>query len=325
MTQYEELVNSKIYGEVLELFHLPKFDLLTEDGRAKKKETGLHFLLEVGYITEEEKAKYSEHIETLPTERKDLVVAYFLENVRQVPPPSFSWMGDIHKLNESYKMGNRWEAANTKGIADKDIITASLLGDEASEYKEKLKAIFVRAKVKQAENFVDLTRKRIKKRLEAFVLYAIAKDLSETDEESELDAIPNIREYLEQEGYKEENETLSEEDTKALWKVASIVLDAIELIYLNGMIPERLNDYDNLPMDKDGNLSEAFIYRDLADEILYTEKLVAYWWVDAVSISYKQSTPKEIISVLDGLNGTLQEMATTLKGTKYEPLFKGLC
>ncbi len=179
MEEYKQFLNSKLFKEMLGLTMPTSFDLSTDKGRADKKEMGLKTLLEVGYITPVEKEEYAKELQELPTDRKRLVVAYYLENVGKDLQGTADYMEKAYKLIKANGFTpTKYNAALARGKDETEVTLADVMGDEASqEFKAEYSRLAIEERIQIAELFVDTKRKRIKNRLQTLALWLICDEL----------------------------------------------------------------------------------------------------------------------------------------------------
>lgn len=286
----------------------------------KNRESGVASLLNVGYITPDEAKFYREQLTELPTERKGLVVAYFLTGKGSSLDtiPSTEESERIAEIIASFRIQERGLLRNGKTLVD------GFTPEERTRWTEELSNAHTEANITKAETFVDAKRSRIRAKLLQLQTILIATSLVENEQEGELDAIPYLREQLQERGYRAKAKSLNDADKAAIQGAASHYLDLLELAFLNGVGLLRYEEYKSL-QDEEGGFKENFYYRDAYDEAL-TEFESIYLLLDnVVAPFYTDGTAREAIDFLSKFYKRIFEegyFTETLRGTKFNYLIE---
>ena len=298
------------------------FKALPLPERARKlQEQGVEDLIRCGYITEEEAAAYREKPTELPTDRKGLVIAYFLSGADRDRErvPNFEETETIHDVIASFNLSDRGVFKDGGTIAD------VLTPEEQDEFTDGLHNAHTRARVKLAETFVDAKRKRIKAQLLKIFPPFIALELAEKKpKKGELDPIAHLREGLSGCGYRDKAKSLNAKDKKAIQEAAEYYLDLLELCFLNWDAELREAEYLDY-LSEDGSVwVKDFEYRDDVDEALITYTGFYNLFEAAVMHSYTDGTARGAIDLLKWSIGKLDERGyfDSLKKTKFNVLLE---
>lgn len=294
--------------------------LPTSEKIRRNRESGVASLLNVGYITPDEAKTYREQLTELPKDRKGLVVAYFLtgkgSSLETIPSTEESER--IAEIIASFRIQERGLLRNGKTLVD------GFTPEERTRWTEELSNAHTEANITKAETFVDAKRSRIRAKLLQLQTILIATSLVENEQEGELDAIPYLREQLQERGYRAKAKSLNDADKAAIQGAASHYLDLLELAFLNGVGLLRYEEYKSL-QDEEGGFKENFYYRDAYDEAL-TEFESTYLLLDnVVAPFYTDGTAREAIDFLSKFyKGIFEEgyFTETLKGTKFNYLIE---
>ena len=294
--------------------------LPTSEKIRRNRESGVASLLNVGYITPDEAKTYREQLTELPKDRKGLVVAYFLTGKGSSLDtiPSTEESERIAEIIASFRIQERGLLRNGKTLVD------GFTPEERTRWTEELSNAHTEANITKAETFVDAKRSRIRAKLLQLQTILIATSLVENEQEGELDAIPYLREQLQERGYRAKAKSLNDADKAAIQGAASHYLDLLELAFLNGVGLLRYEEYKSL-QDEEGGFKENFYYRDAYDEAL-TEFESTYLLLDnVVAPFYTDGTAREAIDFLSKFyKGIFEEgyFMETLKGTKFNYLIE---
>lgn len=196
--------------------------------------------------------------------------------------------------------------------------------EERTRWTEELSNAHTEANITKAETFVDAKRSRIRAKLLQLQTILIATSLVENEQEGELDAIPYLREQLQERGYRAKAKSLNDAGKAAIQGAASHYLDLLELAFLNGVGLLRYEEYKSL-QDEEGGFKENFYYRDAYDEAL-TEFESIYLLLDnVVAPFYTDGTAREAIDFLSKFYKRIFEegyFTETLRGTKFNYLIE---
>lgn len=298
--------------------------LPTSEKLRQNRERRVTALLNVGYITPDEAETYREQLNALPTDRKGLVVAYFLLGIDSHLDtiPTIEEQSRTKEIIDSFRIHERGLLRNGRTL--KEGFTPEELTRWASELgKERAKVNLTRA-----ETFVDAKRERIRAHLLKFFPYFIASSLleDEAQEEQELDAIPYLREELQKRGYRAKAKRLNNNDKEAIQGAASHYLDLLELAFLSGVGLLRYEEYKDYLSEDEGRWEKELIYRDAFDEAL-TEFEPIYILLDnTIAPHYTDGTPKGAIDFLEvAFKEMLEEkgfFVERIKGTKFNYLIE---
>lgn len=232
------------------------------------RERLLDGLIEIGYITEDERAKYLAPLEALPTTPKDWAVAYYLVSMEgdreELPLSKLSDLISKISRDQRKRYTDEQRAELRRQLATMSDEEKERLA--APNWNETYKAA-IRQRIERAETFVASKRKRLRNYLYKFIIYEICGCLLYRQESEELDEIPSITAYLEFYGYNEDNKSLSDTDKEALRQVGAACLNSLELALLTGTAFIRNEEYERLK-DENGAFKETFYYRDVFDELL---------------------------------------------------------
>lgn len=279
---------------------------------SEEREERIADLLNEGYITPDEAMTYREQLTELPRDRKGLVVAYFLLGIDTLNfATSYGASERIAELLDSYKQPGEMV----------DVLT----DDEKDKLADVLPTIRTQERLKRAETFVDVKRRRIRAKLLKMLLLDIALSLSyPKPKKGELDNIAYLRDGLKRSGYQGKGKSLSESDKEIIQSAAEYYLDLLELAFLNGEGERRGEEYRSL-QDEDGNFKEEFNYRDDLDEAL-TEFSFIYYALDrVVTLVYGDTTPRWSLDLLAKAYDILLHENTIndrLKGGKFSYLLE---
>lgn len=285
---YIEELKKKIEAERAEFCTLT----LTEKLERNKKHR-IASLLNVGYISPDEAKKYNEALTELPTERKDLVVAYYLMGLDSYinEAPTVELTDNIQRaisnLPNTAKESLRRGGTLADGMTDKEV----------EEALSTFYSLPTNNNIKKAEIFVGAKRARIRAKLLKFVLFDIANNLFFEDKDSEIDSFPYLKEFLKKRGYKGKGKSLSDADKKAMQEAAEYYLDLMELSFLNGTTLIRQEEYKKYQNDK-GEWLETFYYRDEVDEVLTSYEATPIILDNAIGFHYGDTTAKGAIDML---------------------------
>ena len=172
--------------------------LPTSEKIKQNREARVASLLNVGYITPDEAKTYREQLTELPQDRKGLVVAYFLTGKGSSLDtiPSTEESERIAEIIASFRIQERGLLRNGKTLVD------GFTPEERTRWTEELSNAHTEANITKAETFVDAKRSRIRAKLLQLQTILIATSLVENEQEGELDAIPYLREQLQERGYR---------------------------------------------------------------------------------------------------------------------------
>ena len=285
--------------------------LPTSEKLKRNRERRVASLLKVGYITPDEAKTYREQLTELPQDRKGLVVAYFLLGLDRDLD-----VEDVKRMEEivaSFHLSERGALRDGKTIAD------TLTPDEQSRWSRELSEAHTKEEIRQAETFVDAKRNRIRGQLLKFIPYAIASSLleDEQEEEEELDAIPYLREQLQERGYRAKAKSLNDKDKAAIQGAASHYLDLLELAFLSGVGKLRYEEYKGYLSEDGERWEKDFLYRDAFDEAL-TEFEEGYLLLyHSIATHYADGTPKGAIDSLKDFYTKLIEGSSYIKSSKF--------
>lgn len=255
---------------------------------------GVEKLLYLGYITSDEADRYREQLSKLPTDRRGLVIAYFLSgyyNSDIIDSEGYeSIKGAIISLNERKK----------KLPTDRIIDVCN--SEEIAEYKIAIATALYKSELQRAESFVDAKRKRLREALFPFVRMRAASALLDepVKEKGEtLDRTPYLRDIAIENGYRQKAKIVNETDRQALDTASLYYLNLIELAILNGEGYRRRKEvYPNYLSDDEKEYIETLYYEDELDEAL-TELSNIYGVLDEMLIHfYNEGTPKKMIDLI---------------------------
>lgn len=300
--------------------------LPTSEKIKRNRERRVASLLNVGYITPDEAKTYREQLTELPQDRKGLVVAYFLLGIESHLDtiPSTEETKRIEEIIGSFHLSERGALRNGKTIAD------TLTPEEQSRWSSELSQAHTEEQIRKAETFVDAKRNRIRGQLLKFIPYFIASSLLEDEqgEESELDAIPYLREQLQERGYRAKAKSLNDADKAAIQGAASHYLDLIELAFLSGVGLIRYEEYRGYLSEDGERWEKDFLYRDALDEAL-TEFETIYILLDnAIARHYTDGTPKDAIEEMKFIFRKMLEESSSfvtlqgIEGSKFNYLIE---
>lgn len=259
------------------------------------RESRVNELLEFGYLSPAEAEQYRKPLSALPTDRKGLIVAYYLTGPYD---PNLTNIEDNTYLQEfirEFQLPERGFGQGERTIAD--ILTS----EELKEFRTGLHNLTTRSKLHRAENFVDTKRKRIKdlflRMMRARVASALIEPVREDGEN--LDPTPHLREFAKGHGYRPRARTISPIDREAIESAALYYLNLLELCYLNGQGEERNTEKYPLYLSEDSRVwDKTFIYDDEIDEALTEYSDVYRVWEIILENYYNDTTAAEMIEAM---------------------------
>lgn len=267
-----------------------------------KRSLLLDELIQVGYIEQEERSLYENmRTDALPTDRKGLVIAYYLVGIED-----FVGMRD-------FSLSSIEEIRKTIGATRTQ-----------QEKAELLTNIQTQDRIKRAEAFVDSKRRRLKAYLQKFFEIQIALSLltePEPTKEGELDAIPYLRDELKKRGYTGAD-SLSDGDKRAVKETAAYYLDIAEYVYITLLWIERNARRDTYLNEEQTIFAKEYTYENIYDELVENFGNPYALLDNAISNFYGDGTAKgakdfcnEWVNRILADDGT--EFSKTIKGSKF--------
>ncbi len=239
---------------------LPVADRLQAD-----RETGIRQLLDYGYIDPDEAEQYRARLSSLPTDRKGLIIAYFL---RGFFDPNIVHIEDSDSNKEFIHTFRLWE----RGYRPDEAIADRLSTEERERFRTGLRDLYTKSELNRAETFVDSKRRRLREILLRSVRARVASALSmppEKEDGETFDSNPYVRDVAISHGYRPRAKSINETDRQAIETASLYYLDLLELALLNGEGERRRTEVYPKFLSEDGSLwSEEFFYEDEFDEVL---------------------------------------------------------
>lgn len=238
---------------------------------AKSKERLLPLLLKIEYITPEEAEKAKSELTSLPTDTKELVLAYLFRGL-------FDW-GSYNPLEFCGAFKPFHDATNlakqrSHGILSKPL-AAYLSEAELSAMLEEGKTERTKYEVARAETFVASKRRRLRNTLLKLMRVGIADILLHR---KPYDNAYYLYEQLKPMKYRRGAKNLTDKDKEAVEVGAHYYLDLLELAFLNGT--------GDAIIEHDDKFTEDGVYtEDIYDENATEEAMrnVGYIYVALIS------------------------------------------
>lgn len=274
-------------------FALPVAERLKID-----REDGVKSLLDFGYISPDEAQRYRTQLQELPTDRKELVVAYFLRGFYDPNVISFEDDNELKEFLHTFRLGER-------GYLPDEAIADRLSPKEQESLLNGFRELRVKSQLWRAEDFVDVKRRRMRETLLRSVRAKVAYALSTPPKKGSIDSNPYVREVAVSHGYRPKAKTIKETDRQAIETASLYYLDLLELAILNGEAERRITEVYPKFLSEDGSVwSEEFMYEDEFDEAL-TELIDLYKVLETSLVNfYNDGTPKDLLRFLkDVLSG----------------------
>ena len=263
--------------------------LPVSEQRSAIREANLSELRSMGYITSEEEAEYSKPLDSLPENRKDLIVAYYCLGVE--PTSSLDWRTKIQTYVNSYNLPS-------KGYGEERSVK-DILGEEGAEtFIQGARNIFAETRLLAAETFVDSRRGRVRAKLYKQLRNSIANALlnySRPLPDGELDTLPYLADMMEENGYKWDREPLSDEDKAALETATAYYLDLMEIGFLNGKLEDAYKRYGDWI---DSESKEPFMYESELDEVISEYDIFYMYFTNLMRESYAAESATSLTELL---------------------------
>lgn len=264
------------------------------------REEGIRELLDHGYITPEEAEQYGKQLEELPTDRKGLVIAYFLSGYYDSNVMDFEDYDRIKDATAALHLSEKVMNSN-------ESITDVCSSDEIEEHRKRLSSLLYDSQLRRAENFVDSKRNRLRLELLRQTRIRVAKALSMPPEKEDgevLDSNPYVREVAIKNGYRPRAKSINETDRQAIETASLYYLDLLELANLNGEAERRYREEYPKFLSEDGSVwSEEFVYTDELDEAITEMSDLCYTLDTILRHFYNEDSAKDMIKCLrDMLN-----------------------
>lgn len=269
-------------------------DLSISERLKQRREDGVENLLEYGYISLDEAEQYRAQLTELPTDRKGLVIAYFLLGYYTDDSQNLGETTALQRFIRKFRLPERGFGKGDKSIAD------ILSEEELQEFRSGLRRLRTDSELQRAETFVDSKRKRIREALLRPVRARAAYALSMAPEtKEELDSNPYLRDVAISNGYRSKAKTINETDRQAIETASRYYLDLLELALLNGEAQRRIEEVYPKYLSEDKSMySETLIYEDELDEVI-TEMKDLYTMLDtALCNYYNEESSKSMIGFL---------------------------
>lgn len=288
-----------------------EFNALPTNGKIRSiREAKLRSLLNLGYIDEREFKAYEQLPKDFITDRKSLIANYYCLEIDE----------RLHALPTTEYNKKIRDLLDTDINYSNVIFGGSFADGVPIETQRKvaleLSKPYVADNVNRARNFVDYKRNRILTRLQGlFIRRVVLLLLGEND-------TPSLIRILVKQGYRVDADSLNDKDRGAIERGAINVIWLLELAMLNGLAMVRYEEFSKL-YDTEGNLKEAYHYRDGYDELLLGFEMEYRILLKATMDFYTDKTTKGVIGFLNGLydnNEYWQEYSSLVKGTKFEGL-----
>lgn len=260
------------------------------------REEAVEDLVEYGYLSPDEAEQYRKPLSALPSDRKGLIVAYFLKGLYDPNVTDFEDTTSLQNFIRGFRLPERGFGKGDRTIAD------VLSPEEGKEFRTGYRKLTTASGLRRAEDFIDSKRRRLRDRLlrtmRARVASALSLEPVKEDGET-LDSTPYLRDYAVEHGYRPRAKTISASDRQAIESAASYYLDLLELCYLNGQGEERRTEkYPRYLSEDSGKWDETFYYDDEVDEALTEYSDVYGVLEDIVENYYNDSTAKDMIDMV---------------------------
>ena len=278
----KEIENIKALIEQINADREKRLSLPVKERYKLMREDGVKKLLYLGYIEEAEAGKYREPLSELPTDRKGLIIAYFLSGFYD---SEIIETEDYENIREATKNLN----LRSKLLSSTDRLIDVCSPEELESYKRATTTALYDSQLRRAETFVDATRKRlreiflqaIKERVASALLDEPVKEKGEL-----LDRTPYLREIAIENGYRPKAKTINDTDRQALETASRYYLDLLELILLTGEGDRRREEIYPKYLSEDGSKwDDNFYYEDEIDEAL-TELTDIYGGLEELISNY---------------------------------------
>lgn len=295
---------AKIEEDRAKRLALPVADRLQAD-----RETGIRQLLNYGYIDPDEAEQYRKQLSTLPTDRKGLIIAYFL---RGFFDPNIVHIEDSDSNKEFIHTFRLWE----RGYRPDETIADRLSTEERERFRTGLRDLYTKSELNRAETFVDSKRRRLREILLRSIRARVAYALSMPPEKGILDSNPYVRDVAIIHGYRPRAKSINETDRQAIETASLYYLDLLELALLNGEGERRRTEIYPKFLSEDGSIwNEEFIYEDELDEVL-TDLYYIYEILETALLHYYNDRTATYMALF--LKNCLSRYSTYSEGKGFE-------
>lgn len=256
------------------------------------REEGVEELLSNGYITPEEAEQYRGQLSELPTDRKGIVIAYFLSGYYD------SNVMDLEDFDR-IKYATTALHLSQKRMTPTDRIIDVCSPDEIAEHRKRLDNLLYDSRLRKAETFVDCKRNRLRSELIRQIRPRVASALSmppEREKGETLDSNPYVRDVAISNGYRPRAKSINETDRQAIETASLYYLDLLELATLNGEGERRMREVYPKFLSEDGSKwDDTFMYEDELDEVLTTLSDLYSYLDSLLSHYYNDESAKDMI------------------------------
>ena len=281
---------TRIQEERLKRLALP----VAEQQRLAREE-GVKELLDHGYITPDEAEQYRAQLEELPTDRKGLVVAYFLSGYYDSNVMDFE---DYDRIKDATAALHLSEKSMTSNESISDVCSY----DEIGAYRKRLSSLLYDSQLRRAENFVDSKRNRLRLEFLRQTRIRVANALSmppEKEDGETLDANPYVRDVAISNGYRPRAKSINDTDRQAIETASLYYLDLLELVNLNGEAERRYREVYPKYLSEDGSVwSEEFRYSDELDEAITELGDLCCFLNTTLQHFYNEDSAKDMINFI---------------------------
>lgn len=274
--------------------------------RAEDIDEGVASLLAHNYITPDEAKQWKEPLQELPTDRKSLVIAYFLSGSFDA---NVLTTEDNSNMNDFIRQFRLFEKEKPLPLKD------SLTKEELELFNTGSDDLLYTTALHRAEVFVDAKRKRLRAALLKCIRKYVAIALSLPPEDKELDSNPYVRDFAAERGYRPKAKSINQQDRDAIEEASTYYLNLIELAFLNGEYERRRLEVYPKYLSEDGSeWSDTFYYEDDIDEVLTTATEALYLFIKSIEHFYNDGTAKDMIDFVK--SGVSKNFSYTADGAK---------
>ena len=286
------------------------------------REEGIRELLDFGYINEEEAEQYRQKLTALPTDRKGLVVAYFLLGYYDYDIVTPNESHDLREFLNNFRL---WE----RGYRPNEALSDRLTQEEGKLFKNGLRDLRTKGAIERAETFVDSKRRRLRDLLFRPLRARVAVALSfppEKENGETLDSNPYVRDVAIENGYRPRAKSINDTDRQAIETASLYYLDLIEYALLSGEYDRRREEvYPKYLSEDKKEWDDTFYYEDELDEVITSTGDIIHLFNVVLEHFYNDGSAKDMIDFAKGsLSGYLTYKEGIVSTDKIEEdLVKG--